>query len=618
MTESQHFPFHVERDVMVEMRDGVRLATDIFLPLRDEADGPCPILVYRTPYSKDLMAANYGFAAWFAQRGYTVVQQDCRGCFKSEGDLNFLLAEADDGFDTLSWIERQPWGEADVGSFGTSWSAWSQTAMAALQPRRLKTIVPMMSGFDGYASSIRHGGALELRWIAWAFWHSVENTQVQLGKTREIEEMLVRPKKRFSDWLQEWPIRPGETQLAATPAYERWVFDLIRNSDRSSYWDHPALKPGAYMDAISRASALYIGSWYDSYTRATFENYLSHSAKGRARLIVGPWLHGTATVEQNHAGGISFTSDAAFNTYKDLLLRWFDRELKGKADGGEFDVPIRLYVMGGGGGALDHNGRLEHGGRWRHAQTWPIEGLEKRIYYLLQDARLGLAAPQQDIGARHFAFDPANPVPSVGGSTSSMLDIIADPPPLEELHRLPHLQRTTPITSPGGYDQRVEGQGPLSDRSDILVFETEPLDEAVEVLGPVDVNLWVSTDAIDTDFTAKLIDVYPPSDKLPEGYALNLSDSIIRLRYRNGDGKTDFAKPGDILPVTITLYPVGNVFAAGHRIRLDISSSNFPRFDVNPNTGRTDQTARSGVIAHNTIHCSARHPSRLVLSVSRG
>ncbi|MFT3723364.1 MAG: CocE/NonD family hydrolase [Hyphomonadaceae bacterium] len=618
MTQATLLPIRVEHDLMVEMRDGVRLATDVFHPIPTEAGGVLPVLLYRTPYSKDLMAANFGFASWFAQRGYVVVQQDCRGCFKSEGDLDFLLSEAEDGFDTLAWIEQQTWGDADVGSFGTSWSAWSQTAMAALQPRRLKTVVPMMSGFDGYASSVRHGGALELRWIAWAFWHSVENTQARLGKTPEIEAALIRPEKRFSDWLKTWPIRKGETQLALTPAYESWAFDLINEADRSTYWDHPSLHPGAYTDAISRTSALYIGSWYDSYTRATFENYLSHSTKGRARLIVGPWLHGTATVEQSHAGDISFPDDAALNTYKDLLLRWFDLELKGKPDNGAFDASIRLYVIGGGQGSRDPNGRLAHGGRWRDAQTWPVEGVENRAYYLHDDARLCTTAPQKDSGERTFRFDPSNPVPSIGGSLSSMLDIIPDPPSPAELHRLPHLQRTTPITAPGGYDQRIDGKGPLSERRDILVFETSPLVGDTEVLGPIEVHLWVSTDAIDTDFTAKLIDVYPPSAELADGYALNLSDSIIRLRYRHGDGKPQFVRPGDIVPITITLYPVGNVFAAGHRIRLDISSSNFPRFDVNANTGRAEDGVRGGVIANNTVHCSARYPSHLVLPLNRG
>jgi putative CocE/NonD family hydrolase len=229
-----------------------------------------------------------------------------------------------------------------------------------------------------------------------------------------------------------------------------------------------------------------------------------------------------------------------------------------------------------------------------------------------------LTAPQTEDGARHFAFDPANPVPSIGGNISSMVDIIADPPPLADLHRLPHLQRTTPIVAPGGYDQRPTWQGPLSDRSDVLVFETEPLDHDTEILGPIDVNLWVSTDAVDTDFTAKLIDAYPPSDTLAEGYELNLSDSIIRLRYRNGGGKPDFVTPGQVAPVTITLYPVGNVFAAGHRIRLVVSSSNFPRFDVNPNNGCADAGVRGGVIANNTIHCSAQYPSHLVLTLNPG
>jgi len=618
--EADLLPVRVERDIMVEMRDGVRLATDVFHPQVDGRDAQFPILFYRTPYSKDEQAAILGFAEWFARRGYIVVQQNCRGCFTSEGDVNFLLPEAQDGYDTLSWIESQPWGDADVGTWGTSWSAWVQTAMAALEPKRLKTIVPMMSGSDAYSSSVRHGGALELRWIAWSFWHGAENTQTGLNKSPQTEQALIRPAKRFSDWLRQWPIERGKTQLSLTPPYEKWAFDLIEHTDRAGYWDHPSSKPADYWDKIGRVSALYIGSWYDSYTRGSFENLLGHGAK--ARLIMGAWLHGTTTVEQPTSGGVVFPPEAPFANYKAVLLRWFDRELKGKTDTPEFE-PLRLFIMGGGSGDLDQEGRLRHGGKWRSEQSWPLERTQYRKLYLQQTGTLAPKASENPKAARSFRFDPADPVPTIGGSVSALMDVAHNPPEPEAFHRLPHLERTTPLVLPGGFDQVVtektfrlnERTGPLADRSDVLVFQTDPLPNETEITGPVSVRLWVSTDAVDTDFTAKLIDVYPPSEKLPKGFALNLTDSIIRLSYRSGSGKSEPVKPNQIIPIVITLYPVGNVFAAGHRIRLDISSSNFPRFDVNPNNGSKAAGVRGGIIATNTIYCDAGHPSHILLPV---
>lgn len=596
-------------DVMVPMRDGVRLATDIFFPA-DNAAGT-PILLYRTPYNKDESARLYGFARYFASHGYIVVQQDCRGCFKSGGEVNFLQPEAEDGYDTLAWIARQPWGDADVGMWGTSWSGWAQTAAASLAPQRLKTIVPMMSGADGYASSLRHNGALELRWIAWAFWHAAENTQANLGKTAETERVLIRPQRRFSDWLRSWPIRRGETQLTLTPAYERWVFDLMENEDRSPWWNTPSLNPARHRPEWRDPSALYIGSWYDSYTRATLENFTAHSASGRGRafLLMGPWLHGTVTVEQPHAGGVSFPAEAAFTDYKAFLLSWFDRELKAAPQND--DAPIRLFVMGGGSGRRDADGRLDHGGRWRDEAEWPLARTRFTPFYLHSDGTLSTALPAPDSAALTYSYAPEDPVPTIGGNISSMLDIAHDPPAPDIFHRLPHKDRTEPLVAPGGFDQSVDGgtfrlspaTGPLADRADILTFCSEPLEADTEVTGPIVAELWVSTDAPDMDFTVKLIDVYPPGDDWPAGFALNISDSIVRLKYRDGAGVATPLEPRAVVPLRVELYPTSNVFAAGHRIRVDVASANFPRFDRCPHVGT------------NTVFMDHSRPSRIILPI---
>ncbi len=613
----------VERNVMIEMRDGVRLATDVFRP----PSGPslAPVLLFRTPYSKDEAEATLGFASWFCERGYTVVQQDCRGCFHSEGRVDYLHPEAMDGLDTLDWIAAQPWGDVDVGSWGTSWCSWTQTAMAVAGRSRLKTIVPMMSGADAWSSSVRHGGALELRWIAWAFWHSAQNTQVGLGKTAALDNALIHPERRFSDWLRRWPIVRGETQLALVSAYEAWAFELLETEDRTDYWNSPSLAPARHVAGLDGISALYISSWYDSYARGETELYRAHRDLGgqRVRLVMGPWLHGTATVEQSSAGGVDLGTEAAIADYKSLLLAWFDAELKAKSKAAPTDAPVRIFVMGGGSGTLDATGLLDHGGRWRVEREWPLARTDARTLYLHSDGLLQANPTAAETPPLSFAYDPADPVPTIGGCISSLLDLPADQVTVEAFHARPRAEQSVPLASGGGFDQRPTAatfqlnsrSEPLAERADVLVFQTEPLAEPLEITGAVRARLWVATDAADTDFTAKLVDVYPPSEVLPQGFALNLADSILRLRYRHLDGRSRDVTPGEIYEIEIELYPTSNLFARGHRIRLDISSSNFPRFDRNPNNGCSPSAPGALVVAHNTVFCDAARPSQITIPV---
>jgi len=390
------------------------------------------------------------------------------------------------------------------------------------------------------------------------------------------------------------------------------VFELMAATERGPYWDHPSYRPSAYRAQQRALSALIIGSWYDSYTRGTFEAWRSQleSGAGKTRLVVGPWLHGTATLEAASAGGIAFPPEAAIADYKRFLLDWFDRELKGAAPAPD-EAPIRLFIMGGGSGALNAAGQLLHGGVWRDEETWPLARTQFQRFYLGSDGGLSRVAPDSAEAALRWRHDPDDPVPTIGGNISSLLDVAPDAPAPAAFHALTHKDRTVPIAGPGGFDQRVTDAtfrlnprtGALAARADVLVFESAPLETAMEVTGPIKVHLWVSTDARDGDVTAKLIDVYPPSADLPEGFALNLTDSILRLSFRDGSGRALAVAPGAIMPITIELYPTANVFAAGHRIRLDIASSNFPRFDPSPHAATV------------TLHCDAAHPSHIVLPV---
>jgi hypothetical protein len=621
------FDVHLTENQMVPMRDGVRLATDVYRPARNGrplADRR-PVLLHRTPYNKTETEAVLGQCRWFAARGWVVVNQDCRGCFGSEGEVNFLIPEAEDGADTLAWIRRQEWADGTVGSFGTSWSGWTQTAMAALGPEGLATMVPNMSGADAHESSVRHGGALELRFLAWAFWHSAYNSQAALTASTGVTPALNLGAPTFSDWLSRMPIRPGQTQLALVPSYEKWALVILTRADYHDYWKHPSLNARLHWDRFPDIPILFVGGWYDSYTRATLQNFVGLRAGGRrpVRALVGPWTHGARTVELSHAGDVEFGREAAQPSFDQLHLRWFDRWLRGVDNGLDGEASLRIFVMGGGSGRRSSAGRLVHGGRWRDEHEWPLARTEFTDFYLHGDGSLGREPPREERSSTTYSFDPAHPVPSIGGNVSSLRDVLPLPPGIADPAYAGRDQRTIDVMAPGGFDQR-EGPAfygcrppylPLGSRPDVLVFQTGPLSEPIEVTGPIEVLLWVATSAPDTDFTAKLIDVYPPSPWFPLGYALNLTDSITRLRYRNGRERGHPATPGVPVPVTITLYPTSNLFAAGHRIRLDISSSNYPRFDVNPNTGEPIGRDRRRAVADNTVFHERGLASRIVLPV---
>jgi uncharacterized protein len=317
---------------------------------------------------------------------------------------------------------------------------------------------------------------------------------------------------------------------------------------------------------------------------------------------MGPWVHGVRA-DEDFAGDASFGFEA-LEHYNGLRLRWFDQWLKGMDTGVAGEPPVRIFVMGGGSGkktydVLGLNGRIDHGGRWRSESQWPLPAARETALYLHPGGALAPLPPADAAGASTVRFDPHSPVPTVGGNISVGFEVMP----------------------PGGYDQRARfplsaGDSlPLGSRPDVLVFVSEPLAEPLEVTGSATVKLWVSSTARDTDLTAKLIDCYPPSADYPDGYALNLTDSIIRMRFRESWTNPTPMTPGEVYGVSIPLYPTSNLFARGHRIRLDISSSNFPRFDVNPNTGGPLGEPGPMVVADNTVHFSAGRPSHVVLPV---
>lgn len=608
---------------MVPIRDGIRLAADIYLPAAEGVpeDKPLPALLERTPYGKrDPERA--GRARFFARRGYAVVVQDCRGCFGSEGELYFLKNEPFDGYDTVEWIARQPWCDGKVGTYGTSYAAWTQLGLATQNPPHLACMFPHMGGWNAHTSTVRQGGAMELRFMAWAFWHSALNQNSALKREAWVSEALNNAD--FRKWLERMPIRKGQTELALVPAYERWLFDIFWNSDYGEFWKRPGFGIEEFLEPIADVPTFLCGGWYDSYARATLDTFmaLSKNKKGPIYVMMGPWTHGTYTTELSYAGDADLGPASALESFDGLHLKWFDRWLKGKPTGIDREPPVKIFVMGGATGRKTREGKLDHGGRWRSEEVWPLPSTRYRRFYFHPGGLLSPQLPDDNGSHTSFRFDPSHPVPTVGGNFSS-LDYLKPYPPGTKLELMPGFFRREPITPNGGFDQREDPKFfgsrppylPLSARPDVLVFQTPPLDEDTEITGPLRVKLWASSSAVDTDFTAKLIDLYPPGPDYPEGCALNLSDSIIRARYRNSRDKAELMRPGQVCELTIILYPTSNLFKEGHRIRVDISSSNFPRFDVNSNTGEPLGQERRKVVAENTVYHDREHSSHIVLPV---
>lgn len=382
-----------------------------------------------------------------------------------------------------------------------------------------------------------------------------------------------------------------------------------------------------HFDRHSEIPLTISGGWYDAVLRST-DVYATAMLKRRnvcTRLIMGPWTHTSMRGQgASYAGDIDFGTDTVWGdaVYNQERLRWFDRWLKGTPTGVEEEPPVRIFVMGGGDGRRNSDGRLNHGGRWREEGEWPLSRARMTRYYLRSDGDLTLEQPEDDDAQASFTFDPQHPVPTVAGSVTGFYELVRLPEGIDESY-VPTRARMRSVVTSGGAHQKEEpgiiGARPpyptLSERPDVLVFQTSVLQDEVEVTGSIAVSLWVSSTAVDTDFTARLVAVYPPSEDYPSGYHLNLTDSIIRARYRSGFEKAELMEPGEIYEVEFSLTPVSNLFKSGHRIRVDISSSNFPRFDVNPNTGEPVGRHTHTLVARNTIHLSRRRPSHVVLPI---
>jgi len=594
MTGFEHIV--VQRNVMIPAPDGIQLATDIYR-LADGAgpvDTVLPVVLQRTPYGKmsDRFLAAIGH---LVATGYVVAVQDLRGRYDSEGVFTkYNALEASDGAATIEWLAALPYVDGRVGMWGTSYAAHSQADASKLDPQGLGAMILNMGGMsNAWDHAVRQGGAFELgRELTWAF------RQIPA----EIEDPVVQAHfeiEKIEDWYAVWPFRKGLSPLAIAPNFEDYILEEATHADYDDYWRELGLNWEAYYQQTADVPMVHVGGWYDIFLRGTLQNFevLDSLQESPKWLVIGPWTH--SGNERTYAGDVDFGAAAAipdFNTtYQGLL---FDYLLKGLKDDRLPAKPIQVFVMGTGDGTKNEAGRLRHGGHWLNLAHWPPEERVETAYYFQADGSLVPQKPVAATSATTFTYDPAHPVPTLGGNVSARV-------------------------KDGAYNQRerpdfVASQPPYlptRSRQDVVVFQTEPLAEDLQIVGPVTVELYCASSAVDTDFTVKLVDVYPPSADFPAGFELNITDGIVRMSYRNGRHERDLITPGETYQVTIEPFPTANVFKKGHRLRVDISSSNFPRWDVNPNTGEALGKHRRMIAADNTIFHSAAYPSRIILPV---
>lgn len=558
--------YQIYKNVMVAMRDGIRLATDIYLPARQgrELPGEFPVLVYRTPYNKDGLRRA---GIYFAQHGYVVVAQDCRGRFASEGEFDLLRSDGRDGYDTIEWAGIQPWSNGRVGTAGASYEAWTQYAAAMLAPPHLKAMFPTV-GWDSFFNYAFNGGVPSLSMSEWILF--MAETSQEASRMPALREKLESTFKDTAPWLRLSPSQRASI-FDGLPRYKQMFEDTYAHPSFDSYWQQPNLDLPANYTKFKDVPMFFISGWYDGTVGGVVRNFvqLSFLQKSPKELLIGPWPHATG----NSMCGDADLGPSAAVDVQALELDWFDHWLKGKPFKMIGSSPTALFQMGGGLQSDKMSDKLESGGGWLSLKAWPETEIRTENFYLQPQNQL-LRTPARRIGSSSFVDDPNNPVPSFGGY----------------LH-----------------GQCVQDQAKLEKRSDVLVFTTPILTRSVAITGTVQARLWVSTTAADTDFIARLTDVYP------NGYSMIVAEGEMRMSAGGHAGRFASLAPGKIYPATLSLGPTSNLFAAGHRIRLDISSTDFPRLEPNPNTGALQGRWTVGSEARNSIYYGDRYPSHLVL-----
>jgi uncharacterized protein len=539
----------IEKDIDVPLRDGCVLKGDL---VRPDSPEKLPVLLNRTPYDKKFPQISYNTidAVRAAQRGYNVVFVDCRGRFASPGTFTCFTDETLDGYDTIEHVARQPWADGKVGMFGASYMGATQWLAATQLPPSLKAMVPSITASDYHNNWTYQGGAFSLFFnVSWLM------SNLALARLMREREESAEARKELAAIMST--MDSMRTQMDFLPLREYplfrtgapYFFDWLDHPYYDDYWRKLCIEE---YHAKMPVPTLNFGGWYDIFAGGTVRNYVGMRAKApgdgrKARLVMGPWYHTLPLASLVGQVDMGYRSSYVSIDYDGMQLDFFDHWLKGKKNGAGDDGPVRVYVMG----AND----------WRDEKDWPLPGTEWRRYYLHSRGRANSVAGDGALSTQTpeheppdvFLYNPLNPVPTNGGGLCCYHNAL-----------------------PGGaFDQTA-----IEQRADVLVYSTEALAEDVEVTGPVTLTLYASSSASDTDFTAKLVDVDDCGC-----FARNLTDGIIRARVRESQSEPKLMTPAKIYEFNIDLWQTSNLFKKGHRIRLEVSSSNFPRFDRNPNTG---------------------------------
>ncbi|HYK91389.1 MAG TPA: CocE/NonD family hydrolase [Acidobacteriota bacterium] len=563
---AENYEVRVERGVVAKMRDGVSLRADIYRP---KAEGKFPVLLQRTPYNK---AGGFEFGLRGAARGYVVIFQDVRGRYSSEGEWYPFKHESDDGYDTVEWAAALPYSTGKVGMFGGSYVGATQMLTAIAHPPHLAGVFPVVTASNYHDGWTYQGGAFE-QWFneSWTSGLAQDTLSRRVAATNALPWISKLP-------LENYPLLDvgGLNRSDVLRDLAPYFLDWLAHPNFDAYWKQWSIEDSHEHIQVPVYS---VAAWYDIFLGGSLRNYVGIKAMGgseaarrgqRLLIVIGGHAGGGRKI-----GDVDFGPQAVIDT-DEVMIRWYDHILKGQTNGVEQEKPVKMFVMGRN--------------VWREEAAWPPTDAKNTRYYLHSggnanglggDGTLSTTGPQAETADR-FVYDPQDPVPTRGGP------LCCD---------APHL-------APGPVDQR-----PVEARTDVLVFTTPEFKQDFEVTGPVTLELYAGSSAVDTDFLGKLVDVWP------NGFAQNLTEGIVRARYRNSQEKPEFLNPGEIYKFTIDLWATSNVFLAGHKVRLEVSSSNFPRFDRNLNSGEDARSGTRMVKATNTIYHDREHPSALILPV---
>jgi putative CocE/NonD family hydrolase len=598
-------PVTKQTDVEVRMRDGVILRADVYRPTIAQ---PVPVILMRTQYGKaeaQVQPARYQTPAWFASHCYIVAIQDIRGQGASDGDFYEYAHDRDDGYDSVEWAARLPGSNGKVGMYGSSYVGATQWLAATAAPPSLKAIVPSNTASDYYDGWTYEDGAFRLAFVeSWMMQTITRSAAARRGDTATVES-LKTGSKDIAKWMRFTPYADLPIFQPQNPVVAPYFFDAVKHPTDDSYWQ--AFNIQTRYDKVA-VPVLAFEGWYDAFVNGALRNFNGVQAKGATelarrnqRIVIGPWEHlGWGRPESPISPRLKAIGPVADSPVNDLTIAWFDHFLKGKDNGVAEGPRVDYFVMGEN--------------RWHVARQWPLAGTVYQPWYLasgghansvMGDGVLSPAAPAQgaqgeatahaatEFGNRvaaeettaasdQYVYDPANPVPSVGGHSCCAW-----------------------TSGPQGQFN----QSAIEQRPDILVFTSDTLDQAIEVTGPVTVDLYARSTAPDTDFTAKLVDVFS------DGTAVNLSNGIQRASYRASLSQPTPITPGEVYEYKINVWPTSNLFGRGHRIRLEISSSDYPQFAPNPNTGDPFGASAATKTATQTILHDAAHPSSVILPV---